>query len=269
MNTLAGPAAGAALIAVAFSAPFVIDAITFAVSAALIYLLPRAQAPASSEDRKPWRQELSDGFRWLWDHDLLRPLAIILGLFNSLGMITGAGLILYAQEVLRTSPLEFAILVTGGAAGGIIGGWTASWTASKLGSGPSLWAALLVSGVTSLIIGMVSLWPVVWVMFAISSYFAVLWNVITVSLRQSIIPERLLGRVNGVYRFFAWGAIPVGALIGGLIIAAGEQFTSRTAALRLPWFASGLGTLVLLVFVVPILTTNRIEAAREAGTTSQ
>ena len=44
---------------------------------------------------------------------------------------------------------------------------------------------------------------------------AVLWKVITVSLRQTIIPDELLGRVNSVYRFFGWGMMPIGALLGG------------------------------------------------------
>ena len=48
---------------------------------------------------------------------------------------------------------------------------------------------------------------------------AVLWNVITVSLRQTIIPDHLLGRVNSVYRFFGWGMIPIGAAVGGLVVA--------------------------------------------------
>jgi uncharacterized membrane protein YoaK (UPF0700 family) len=43
------------------------------------------------------------------------------------------------------------------------------------------------------------------------------WNIITVSLRQRITPDRLLGRVNAGYRLFAWGTMPIGALLGGLI----------------------------------------------------
>ena len=53
---------------------------------------------------------------------------------------------------------------------------------------------------------------------------------ITVSLRQTIIPDRLLGRVNSVYRFFGWGAIPIGGLIGGVMVAVLDGPLSREGA---------------------------------------
>ena len=173
-NTLAGPAAGAALLAFAFAAPFFVDAVTFALSALLIYLLPRPKVSVTAQvDRKPWKSELAEGFRWLWNHEFLRPLAITLGLLNGLSTLSGATLVLFAQEVLLTSPTEFAILSTGGAVGGVLGGWTASWVSQKLGSARSLWSTLIFGGITSIVIGFASWWPLVWLMFTISMFFAV------------------------------------------------------------------------------------------------
>ena len=263
-NTIMGPALGAFLLTLAFSIPFFFDAVSFALSAVLIVLIPKGMTPLVVE-RKPWKSELSEGFRWLWHHELLRPLAIILGLLNLLFALSGATLVLFAQEVLDTSTLEFALLATAGAVGGIVGGWSASWVSKRLGSGPSLWSTLIVGGLSSIATGLASDWPVVWVMFALSMFVAVLWNVITVSLRQTIIPDHLLGRVNSVYRFFAWGSMPIGALIGGVIILIAERFGSRELALRLPWIAAGLSQLVLLAFAAPKLTTAKIETARAAA----
>jgi MFS family permease len=45
----------------------------------------------------------------------------------------------------------------------------------------------------------------------------VLWNVVTVSLRQRITPDRLLGRMNAAYRLVGWGTMPIGALLGGVL----------------------------------------------------
>ena len=42
-----------------------------------------------------------------------------------------------------------------------------------------------------------------------------MWNVVTVSLRQAIVPHHLLGRLNSSYRFLAWGTMPAGAAIAG------------------------------------------------------
>ncbi|MEO0494568.1 MAG: MFS transporter [Actinomycetota bacterium] len=266
-NTFVGPPLGAVVIAVTFSLPFFVDAVTFAVSALLIWLItvPRRTPVPEVEERKPWRTELGDGFRWLWNHEFLRNLAIILGLMNAIGNITFAAFVLFAQEVLETSATEFAILSTGGAVGGIVGGWGASWVTDRIGPGPSLWLTLLGSLVGSAVIGLTTAWPVVWVSFVFMMFVAVLWNVITVSLRQTIIPDHLLGRVNSVYRFFAWGMIPIGGLIGGAIVVVAETVTDRDWALRIPWLVAAAMYAVLFVFAAPRLTTARIEAAR-AGT---
>jgi len=263
-NTFIGPPLGALLIAVSFSLPFFADAASFAVSAALIALIPRGRPTATDDvpERRPWRSEVAEGFRWLWHHELLRPMAIILGCLNALGMVTGSILILYGQEVLHTGPTAFAVLTTGGAIGGIIGGWTASSVSKRLGAGPSLWLVLISSGITTFLVGLMSWWPVVWFLFAVEMGVGVMWNVITVSLRQSIIPDHLLGRVNSVYRFFAWGMMPIGSLIGGLIIVVTDTFASRELALRMPWLIAGVAYFVLFAFAAPKLTTAKIEAAR-------
>ena len=56
--------------------------------------------------------------------------------------------------------------------------------------------------------------------FAVSGVAIVLWNVVTVSLRQRITPDRLLGRMNAAYRLVGWGTMPVGAALGGFLAEA-------------------------------------------------
>ena len=79
-----------------------------------------------------------------------------------------------------------------------------------------------------------------------------LWNVITVSLRQRITPNRLLGRVNSAYRLLAWGSMPLGAAAGGLI--------AQLLGLQAMFAIMGVLTLALLAFM-PILTDRAIDAA--------
>ena len=266
-NTFAGPPLAGLLLVLFFALPFFVDAATFALSAALIAMIvtsPRTK-PVSDGPAKSWVDEAKEGFGWLWNHELLRPLAITLGLLNGLGLMAGSILVLFAQEVLDTSPTEFAIMGTGAAIGGIVGGWTASWMVGKIGDGRSLWLTMIVGGVSNIIIGFVDWWGFVWLLFGLSTMFGVLWNVITVSLRQTIIPDTLLGRVNSVYRFFGWGIMPVGALIGGAIVLITERFGSRELALRMPWIVSGLLHFALLAFAAPRLTSAKIGAARDSA----
>jgi MFS family permease len=170
--------------------------------------------------------------------------------------------------VLGTSTTEFAILSTAGAFGGVLGGWVASRVSRRIGSGPSLALTIIGGAICLIAIGLVSSWPAAFIFLFVEMFVAVLWNVITVSLRQTIIPDRLLGRVNSVYRFFGWGAIPIGALIGGALAAGLEGPLSREWALRATLIIPGVVQLVAAVFALPKLTTAKMNAARAEATVS-
>ena len=111
-------------------------------------------------------------------------------------------------------------------------------------------------------IGLAGAWQVVLIGFALTAMFGTAWNVVTVSLRQSVIPDRLLGRVNSVYRFLAWGSIPIGAAIGGVVVAVLDGPLSRDAALRAPWIISGVVHIGLLVVVLRRLSTAALDSIR-------
>jgi hypothetical protein len=269
-NQFLGPPLASLLLLTGFVLPVVFDAVSFALSAGLVLTIvatKRAPGPATpAVARQHWRTELAEGFRWLWHHELLRTFALALGGLNLLAAMGTSILVLYGQEVLHTSVLEFGLLSTGTALGGVAGGWSAAWVTERIGSGRAVGLTLWVGAVTSVVIGLLSNWVVVALMFVVNMFVAVLWNVITVSLRQTVIPDRLLGRVNSVYRFFGWGAIPVGALLGGVIVAAVDGPLSREGALRMPWIVAGVAQVALAIAVGRTLTSARIDAARAAGT---
>jgi MFS family permease len=267
-NSFIGPPLGSLVIGIAIFIPFFFDAVSFFFAVALIASLKGTFKPVS--DDKPrekinFKAEIKEGYAWLWAHPLLRPMAIILGSMNGLGTMIGATFILFAQEVLQTSVFTFALLGTAGAVGGTVGGLLAPKISAKLGSGRSLAMTLAAAPIGSLIIALTTTWQVVWVVVVFETFFAILWNTITVSLRQSIIPTHLLGRVNSVYRFFAWGSIPIGMFVGGGLVSALTLVLSRENALRAPYLFGVVLGLLLWALAAPRLTTAKIEAARKAG----
>ncbi|HMJ79205.1 MAG TPA: MFS transporter, partial [Iamia sp.] len=271
-NAFIGPPLGSLLLAVSFVLPFVFDAASFAVAAALMFLVTGSfrSRPAAAEGSPPepatsWTTDLKEGVRWLWHHPLLRTLAIVLGALNAVGSMQIGILVLFAQEVLDTSPLEFSVLTMGAAVGAVAGGYLAAPVKERLGSGPSLWLTLGFGVVVPVVIGLTSTWLVVVVTFAVFGLASVIWNVITVSLRQTIIPGHLLGRVNSVYRFFGWGMMPIGTALGGLLVVVSEPVWGRETALRVPWFASAAIGVAIAVYAIPRLTTERMDAARAAA----
>lgn len=263
-NSFIGPPLGSLLIGVAIFLPFFVDAGTFFIAVALLATVKGNFRPVHDQPREKvnFKVEIKEGFTWLWNHTLLRPLAIILGCMNGVGTMVGVTFILFAQEVLGTSVFIFSILGTAGAIGGIIGGLLSPKISEKIGSGPSLWIALIVGPLGYLIVGVTSSWQVVWVVTVFESFVAVLWNTITVSLRQSIIPTNLLGRVNSVYRFFAWGAIPVGMFLGGMVVSLTQTLATRDLALRAPYLLGAVLGLLIFFVAVPKLTTRALEKAK-------
>jgi MFS family permease len=267
-NTFAGPPLGSLLLLIAFSIPFFVDAGTFFAAAALVALIPGTFRAARDPDQPSFRSDLAEGVRWLMAHPLLRPMAIILGLMNGAQMIAIGTFVLFAQEVMGVGPLLFTIVFAGGAVGGLVGGNIAPWVSRRLGSGRTLAITLAGMAIVPLLVGALAYWPVVLVLFAVEALLGIVWNVITVSLRQTIIPPGLLGRVNSVYRFFAWGMMPIGAAIGGVLVWIVERQSGRDIALRSTWFAVAAVHVGLFVFGRSKLTTDKIEAARAAATPS-
>ena len=263
-NSFIGPPLGSLLIGIAIYLPFFVDAGTFFVAVALIASISGSFKPVEEKPREKinFKAEIKEGYRWLWAHDLLRPMAIILGALNLVGTMVAATFILYTQEVLNTSVFVFAVLGTAGAVGGIAGGLIAPKISEKIGSGPSVWLSLAMGPIGAVIIGTSNSWHVVWVVLLFQSFLSVLWNTITVSLRQSIIPTYLLGRVNSVYRFFGWGSIPIGMFLGGAIVSIAQYFVSREMALRTPYLVGAVLGILIFIFAAPRLTTKAINQAR-------
>ncbi len=82
-------------------------------------------------------------------------------------------------------------------------------------------------------------------MLAGQGFAATMWNVVTVSLRQQVVPAHMLGRVNSVYRMLDWGLMPLSALAGG--------FVAHAAGLRAPYVVAGVLCGPSLLAALPLL----------------
>ncbi|MGA7096597.1 MAG: MFS transporter [Acidimicrobiia bacterium] len=274
MNSFAGPPLGGFLLAVAFSLPFFLDAGSFAVASALVFAIggqfmarkTDEELAAETASKPSFWEELKQGVKWLWGHQLFRPMAISLGIMNGMFTLAAATYVLFVQEILNLDAAAFGALMTAGAAGGLVGSFLASKISKRIGQGASLFSSIAASSLTLVVTGLASSAWVVWAMFAIGSFFAVLWNVITVSLRQSLIPDRMLGRVNSVYRFLGWGMMPIGSLLGGVIVAMTEPLVGREWSLRVPFLFAAAVLIALYFYALPRLNSAKITEARATAT---
>jgi len=263
-SSFMGPPLASLLLGLSVFAPLAFDGASFFFSAGLIGAISRImiKPQAKSEKVPNFRAELKEGLTWLWRHDFLRPLAMILGSLNFVGAIYNAVFILFAQEDLHTTVFTFGLLMTGVALGGTLGGLLSAKIIKKCGRSLILTLTILGMPVTFIATAFSTRWEIVWFFSGLEMFFAILWNVVTVSMRQEIIPDHLLGRVNSAYRFFALGTQPIGALVGGLTVTFCSHVLSRGTALRSPMIVAAALGLVLATYALPHLTTAKIDAAR-------
>ena len=83
---------------------------------------------------------------------------------------------------------------------------------------------------------------------AVAGFTATSWNVVTVSLRQQIVPQRLFGRVNAAYRLFGLGMMPIGGVVGGLI--------AHRYGLHMPFLILG-GVIVAETIPIGLIATDK------------
>ena len=247
-ETFLGPPAGSLLFAAAAALPFGLDAASFAGSAALLTRLPRTGDAASREAGQPRaaiRTQISEGLRWLYRHRLLRVVAVLLGIFNFANQMGQAVLVLLATQTLHVGTRGYGLLLAVTAVGSVAGGLVSPAVTRRLGMLPSLIIAGAVDAAVFVGLGLAPDPAVAALMLAGQGFSVTMWNVVTVSLRQQVVPAHLLGRVNSVYRMLGWGLMPVGALAGG--------FIAHAAGLRAPYIVAGLLCGLSLLAAVPFL----------------
>lgn len=230
LDKVVGITLGAVLFAVAAGLPFVIDAFTFILGAVLVSMVRRPLQPARSSTSK-LRADIAGGMRFLFNHRLMLLLTGGAALSNLASYMSFGVLVILVVDELGGSEAQFGVVLGVGALGGVLGSVVASRLVERFGRPIMMAVPPMVLVVAFLIhAGAAHLWMVAFASFLIN-FSIVCFNVPTMSVRQSVIPDRLLGRVTANFRVFAVGAVPVGAVIGGFVAeAAGVRMANVAAA---------------------------------------
>ncbi|MDX3656147.1 MFS transporter [Streptomyces sp. ID05-26A] len=243
-----GPPLGGLLFAMAVPAPFWVNALTFAIAAALVTRM------RTSHERPPVRPKAREGLRWLMNHKALRTITVVSATTNLCIAMTMATLVLFAQQRLGLTNAGFGVFLATLAFGGVAGG---------------LLAERLIR-YRHTVVTTVVLIPLMWLGIAtvahdletvavfavVSSFCTAVWGVATASFRQRTVPTELLGRVSSAQTLITWGVQPVGALLGGL--------TADYFGLLAPWYVAI--TLRTVVGVLSLRSLQRTALSTAGGT---
>jgi MFS family permease len=213
---------------------------------ALLLVRGSFRVPASGS--AGMRAEIAEGLRFVWRNRVLRTFAVMVGVSNFATNAVFAVFVLYAVgpgSAMGLSKPSYGLLLAVSPAGSVLGSLVAERVERGFGRARSI-AVSCVS--VALLVGIASVTANVFVVGA--AFFAggvgvIIMNVIMVSLRQRITPDRLLGRVNSCYRLVAWGTMPLGTLLAGVL--------GSTIGLR--WVFAIMGLLTLTT-VAGLLVAN-------------
>lgn len=258
-NEFVGPPLGSALVAVGLALALLTPgALWLAAVGALLLVRGRFRI---GRDGPPtsMRADIAEGVRFLWSHRILRTFAVLAGVSNFALSAVFTLLVVYAVgpgSPLGLTEAAFGLLFSAFAAGSLLGALVAEWCERALGRARLLWLSVLPFALLALAPGLTTNVWLVGLGFVVGGIGIMVWNVITVSLRQRMAPGALLGRVNSVYRLLAWGTRPLGAGVGGLL----AQFLGTQTM----FFVMGLLILTLLVPLLRIDDTA-LDAAESSG----
>jgi MFS family permease len=218
---LGGPTVGGLLIQVV-TAPtaLLLDAVSYAASFVLL-LFVRTDRKVEAEPELPggMRQEIAEGVRFVLRHPVLRPLAMCDAAGN-LGFAAILALqVLYAARTLGLSPATIGLVLAAGNGGGLVGALLCGTLTKRFAAGPllifSISLAALGAAILPLSQGAIGFGAGLFIAYV----GVVIYNIVQITLRQRITPERLLARTNATLRFIEWGTLPLGAALGGLLVA--------------------------------------------------
>ena len=252
-GAFAGPPLGAFLFAVFAALPFFVDAASFAIAAFFIVLIPGSYQSERVIETSV-REDIVGGLKWLWNQRVVRTLALMAGVTNLFTFGIIAVFVLYAQDILGVSDFGYGVLIATLGVGGLLGAVIGPRLVLSLGSGSTLRLTLVAQICLTALIGFTSNVYVVAGLLFLYGFLITAWNIVAVSLRQGLTPDEIRGRVAGASRLLAWGAQPLGALLGGLIASA--------FGLRAPFFVASLAFVIATALVWSIISNEAIEDAR-------
>jgi Na+/melibiose symporter-like transporter len=217
-SSLLGPPLGGLLFVAAASLPFTVDALSFAASGVLVLTLrgsvrrtPRTSAPPRL------RAALVEGMRFVWHSQVLRVLCLLLAVVNGSAAAVIGIAVLFVRQTLGLPERGFGLLLTVFAVGGLAGTVLAPWARRRLGTSGIVALVLATQSTAMLLTGLVPTLTTTVVGFVLAGTTGGMWNIATISLRQRIVPDALLGRVTSAYRLVGLGSMPLGSAAGGLV----------------------------------------------------
>lgn len=245
-SQVAGPSiAGVVVDAIGAPLAMVANSISFLGSALFLLRVKKKEEVVRAENGKSVLAEIKEGVHIVLHNKMLRGIAGCTATANIFGSMTGALMMLFLEDSLELSAGWIGAIFAVGSLGAVLGAVVSARVVAAIGVGKTIVFSALVAGFPLML--MTLAYPenallVMMPLLFVGGIMNIMYNVNQVSLRQSITPDALQGKMNATMRFIVWGVFPLGGLLGGMM---GEALGLRTTIL-----ISGIGTLASVAFVL-------------------
>jgi MFS family permease len=194
----------------------------------------KSNGTAPAPTRGTMRREIAEGLRYVIGHPALRTIGAATATSNLFSSIGGAAFMLFAINELQMTPALIGLAFSLGSVGGLVASLVAGPLSRRFGVGRVIVVTVALGGPFEFAVGLgsagadaLNLALIAAAGFAMGGS-GTIYNINQVSLRQAITPEAMSGRMNATMRWFVWGTMPIGSIIGGII---GETLGVRAAIL--------------------------------------
>lgn len=161
--------------------------------------------------------QIKQGLRRLVSDPVLRVLVLTVAIMVIANAATDAVLVLYGTQTLSMSEATYPLLLVAYSVGTLIAAALVGHSKSRLRGGPTMMVALFGISATMLALGLFPYVGVALTAYAVMGLAGGTWNVLSATRRQRRTPHTMIARVSSAFRVVAWGVIPVGAALGGVV----------------------------------------------------
>lgn len=197
--------------------PFIADALTYLVSLASLLAMRTQFQRESAPARRDLLAEIGAGLRWLWSKPLIRFMAFLTGGLNVINAAMPLVVIVLAKD-LGASDAQVGIIFSIGGVGAILGSLVGGRIQRRFTFGQVIVATMWVAAIAFLLFAATPGYISLGVLAAVFSFVGPVYNVVQFSYRVALIPDELQGRVNSTFRLLAFGFMPIGAALSGIVI---------------------------------------------------
>ncbi len=219
-NNFIGPPLGALLFELDAAFPLLGAAALYLLSVAVLGRLPGAFIAEQDDTRAAFVEQMKQGLRYVWNHPVLRPLALAVAAFAFVGEAGNATLVILATERLGLSPLQYGLLITFDAVASVFMAFQVTRIVRRTSHGFSMRISVVAYTVQALLLGTVTFIPLIVFAVLMGGVSDPTWNVVSATVRQRLVDDRIFGRMMTAYLFIAWSMQPVGAVLGGVVAEA-------------------------------------------------